>query len=90
MSTIAPQAPAAYLTPPEAAKILKISPDKILGWIKRGLLRATNISDGILPRWRIHPDDLRACLAARQPHPPTPRPKRRKSAAEVDFFPDIS
>lgn len=64
------------LTPPEIATRLRVSPEKVLGWIRRGELRAINVSDGNRPRYRINPDDLEAFLNRREVQPP-PRIQRR-------------
>lgn len=80
-------------TPPTLAQHWGVAPEKIIAWIRRGELRAANITSDPhgRPRYIIRPEWVDEFLASRQPVPPTPRPKRRrKSAAEVDFFPDIS
>lgn len=58
-----------YQSPPEVAKELRISVDRVLHWIKSGKLRAVNLSEGIeRPRWKVDPDDLAAFLAGRSNH----------------------
>ena len=66
-----------YLVPPEIATRLRVSPEKVLGWIHRGKLCAINVSNGIRPRHRISPDDLEAFLKRREVQPP-PRIQRRR------------
>jgi excisionase family DNA binding protein len=51
-----------YLTPPAIARLLRVSPDKVLGWIRRGELRAVDVSDSLRPRYPVSPDDLDAFL----------------------------
>src|SRR5262245_40558605 len=34
-----------YLTPPEVAKLLRVSQQKVLGWISRAELRAVNVGN---------------------------------------------
>jgi excisionase family DNA binding protein len=48
------------LTPPKAAKLLGVHPDKILMWIHSGELRATNVAlnSSKRPRYRIQSSDL--------------------------------
>lgn len=58
-----------YLTPPEAAKIVRVSEEKIVAWIRAGKLRAANVSEGRVPRFRIHKDDLAAFLRSREAVP---------------------
>jgi excisionase family DNA binding protein len=43
-----------YLTPPQVAKLFKVSPDTVRLWIGSGRLAATNIAEpGRRPRYRI-------------------------------------
>ena len=68
-----------YLTPPMIAKRLRVSPEKVLNWIRKGELRAVNISDGgRRPRYRVAPDDLEAFLKRREVQPPPPIQRRRR------------
>jgi len=66
------------LTPPQAAKLLKVSPDKVLNWIRSGELRAVNVSGG-RPKYRIAREDLQAFTNRRTPQP-RPKPKRVRSS----------
>jgi excisionase family DNA binding protein len=67
-----------YLTPPQAAKMLGVSAEKIAHFIHLGELAAVNLSMAHRPRWRIAPESLQAFLNSRSNHPkPTPKPKRR-------------
>ena len=61
-------APPEYLTPPEAAKLLRVRIDKLRGWITRGELAASDVSDrpGGRPRYRIARDDLDDFLQRRR------------------------
>jgi excisionase family DNA binding protein len=60
-----------YLTPPEIAKILRVSPEKVLGWIRRGELIAVNLGNGTFrPRYRISREHLDAFLKAREVQAP--------------------
>jgi excisionase family DNA binding protein len=65
-----------YLTPPEVAKILRVTPEKILGWIRRAELRAVNVGNGMRPRYRVSREFLDAFLEAREVQPPS-KPARR-------------
>lgn len=62
-----------FLTPPEVAKILRVSHEKILGWIRNGCLKAINVSNGFRPRYRVSREDLDNFIACREVHPPPPR-----------------
>ena len=76
-----------YMTPPEIAKLLRVSPEKVIGWIRRGELRAINVSNGWQrKRFLIGQDDLDAFLTRREVHPPPPRPRRMRQAADPDFI----
>ena len=67
-----------YLTPSEIAKRLRVSPEKVLGWIRRAKLRAVNVGNGDQPRYRVHPDDLEDFLKQREVQPPPPAQRRRR------------
>jgi excisionase family DNA binding protein len=60
---------ATFLTPPEAGKIVRVSEEKIVVWIRAGKLPAANVSEGRVPRFRIHKDDLAAFLRSREAVP---------------------
>src|SRR5437868_6901944 len=66
-----------YLTPPDIAKLLRVSPEKVLGWICRGELKAVNVSNGFRPRFRVSRDKLDAFFAAREVQPPPAHPRRK-------------
>jgi excisionase family DNA binding protein len=79
------------LTPPQAARRLQVSADKLRGWILAGELRAVNVAArrSGRPRWRIDPVDLEQFLAARSaqgPLPAGPRPRRRRDPAVIEFY----
>ena len=67
-----------FSTSREIAKLLRVSPDKVLGWIRRGQLKAVNIGNGFRPQYRISPDALQAFLRAREVQPPPPRRPRQQ------------
>ena len=67
------------LTPPEVARRYRISPEKVVGWIRSGELRAIDVSarSSSRPRYRIDPDDL-AAFEERRRVVPAPEPGRRR------------
>lgn len=69
-----------YLTPPDVAKLLRVSNEKLLGWIRRGELTAVNVGNGNRPRFRISPESLNAFLKVREVQPP-PKPLPRRHHA---------
>ena len=71
-----------FLTSREIAKLLRVSPDKVLGWIHRGKLRAVNVSNRIRPRYRVSQDDLAAFLTAREVQPPPPKSRQKQQAPD--------
>jgi transposase len=83
------QAVAPYLTPPAVAERYGVDVHKIIGWIRRGELRAIDVATttGGRPRYRISPADLAQFEAARSA---TPQPKitrcRRKNPQVTEFF----
>ncbi len=81
--------PRCYLTPPAVAERLGVDPAKVLGWIRSGQLRATNLGDGALrPRYRISEADLSAFLSTRRagPEPTISRVRRRRDPNVIQFF----
>ena len=72
-------------TPPEVARRLRVKPSKVLGWIRRGELRAINVAErqGGRPRWRVLAEDLAAFEAARGAQPQVRVPRRRRGDADV-------
>ena len=77
------------LTPRELARVLRVSPERVRGWILCGEIAAINTADrGERPRWVILPDQLTALLAARQAKPPVKPVRRRRTPALIDYYPD--
>jgi excisionase family DNA binding protein len=78
------------LTPPQLARQLGVSPDKIVGWIRSGELRAVNIAANPKgrPRYIIDPKDVEAFEARRSIHktPSVPRRRKRTSDDVIEFF----
>jgi transposase len=60
----------------------------VLGWIRRGELRAIDVSrkQGGRPKWRITQAALEAFELARTPTPPPSRARRKKKEANVIEF----
>ena len=81
-----------YLTPPQIATRLRVSPDKIVAWIRSGELRAFNVASekAMSPRWRVAEADLQTFLDRRSNPAPNPPPqkraRRKKSDAFVEYF----
>ncbi len=65
-----------FLTPSEIAKRLRVSSEKVMGWIRRAELRAVNLGDSARSRYRVRPADLEGFLKMREVQPPTPRRRR--------------
>jgi hypothetical protein len=76
--------------PRELARLLRVSPDRVRAWIRRGELRACNTADVHCgrPRFVVLPDQLADFLRGRQTAPPPAPAKRRKRTSKVDFYPD--
>jgi len=72
-------------TPNSLAKQLGVRPQKVLGWIARGELRAINMAATTAgrPRWKILPEDLERFFDSRAATAPPPKPRRRKRRAVV-------
>ena len=80
----------AKFTPPQLARRLRVSPDKILTWIKAGELRAVNIGTNPRgrPRYLIDLKDVESFEARRSVGKPASAPRRRKRASDdvIEFF----
>jgi excisionase family DNA binding protein len=77
------------LTPPEIARRCRISPDKVLTWIRSGELRAINVATrpGGRPRYLIDEKDLADFEARRAVvSSPTTKPRRRQTKNVIAFF----
>ena len=76
------------LTTRDVAKRLRVSEDKVRGWIARGELAAVNTAALCgRPRWVVTPEALAAFERARAGGPP-PKPQRRRRRQEViDYYP---
>ncbi len=68
-----------FLSPPQVGRILRTGADKVLIFIARGELKATNVSLSERPRWKIAPADLQRFLDARSNQRPA-RPQRTRRA----------
>jgi excisionase family DNA binding protein len=77
------------LTVRDIAKLMRVSRDKVLGWIRRGELRAANTADARCrkPRWVIDRADLELFRKGRQAAPPV-KPRRQRRTADIDFYPE--
>ena len=75
------------LTVPEVAKFLRVSPDKVLSWIRSGRLRGYNIAEreNGRPKYRVNPDDLDAFTQNRAVTQPAPkgRPVGRRRFVDI-------
>ena len=69
-----------YLTPPQVARILHTTPERVIRWIRDGSLTTTNMSRGQRPRYRITRANLASYLE-RGPERPQPRTRRRGATA---------
>jgi hypothetical protein len=78
------------MTPPELARMWRISPDKVLAWIHSGELRATNMAArlGGRARYRIDWTDAVEFEERRAVQPPakTPRRRQKPSGNVIEFF----
>jgi excisionase family DNA binding protein len=78
-------------TTADAAKLFRVSEDKIRNWIRAGELAAINTSTtrSGKPRFVILPDAIQQFTAARSAAAPSSKPARRKRrTTAIDFYPD--
>ena len=79
-------------TPPQLAEMWGISPDKVVGFIKAGELKAIDISSNrgsVRPRYLIDQRDIEVFELARAVVPPaakTKRRPRRRDPAIKEYF----
>jgi excisionase family DNA binding protein len=79
--------PSRYFSPPEIAERFGVDPAKVVGWIRKGEMRAVNVGNGSSrPRYRISPADLATFEASRAVQPPAPRVRRRRTDPNVVQF----
>jgi excisionase family DNA binding protein len=76
------------LTPPEVAKRLRVTADKVRGWIEAGELPATNVAKqgSTRPRYRISEDDLREFDKKRRVHKRAKVSRKRRKKADDDMI----
>jgi len=78
------------LNPPELAKLMRVNPDKVLGWINSGELRAVNVAGRGCkrPRWRIAIEDVALFERAREARKPEPRLRRTRTLPDevIKYF----
>lgn len=73
-----------WLTPPQFARQLGVSSEKVLLWIRNGELRAVNVADRMAgrPRWRLSPEAIEEFLRRRQSTAPAaPQPQARRTVS---------
>jgi hypothetical protein len=85
----APTAVRGY-TPNELARLLRVSPDRVRGWIMSGELQALNTATVCCgkPRYVILPYHLAAFEQSRRASEPPRPPRKRRRPAAVDYYPD--
>jgi excisionase family DNA binding protein len=79
------------LTTRDAARLLRVSEDKIRVWIRSGELAAVNTAGprSSKPRFVILPQAIERFAAARSPAAPAKTPRGKKRITTVDYFPDL-
>ncbi|NQU23814.1 MAG: helix-turn-helix domain-containing protein [Candidatus Nealsonbacteria bacterium] len=76
------------LTPPAVAKRYGVKPERILGWIRSGEIRAIDVSSkgSKRPRFRIDPKDLEVFELRRSVVPAKKPSRRRRQQADVTEY----
>jgi len=82
--------PAAGVTVPELAKLLRVGQDKIRGWIKKGMLGAVNTASEECgtKRFVIMPWHLAEWEKRRNAGPAPKQVKSKKQTTRIDHYPD--
>lgn len=71
--------PQRFVTPTDLAKLLRVSPEKVRRWIRRGELKAVDLGIGSSRScYRVKQEWLDEFLEARSVQPPAPRVRRRR------------
>ncbi len=79
--------PARWLTPPQFAETVAVSPETVIGWIRSGELQAVNVGSGSKrPRYRISPEAIEQWQRKRLVVPPPKPTRRQKPAASYTRF----
>jgi hypothetical protein len=75
--------------PRDLCRRWRVGLDRIMGWIRRGELRALDMSSSRSgrPRFVVTPESL-AEFEARRTTTPPPKTVRKKRTNEIDFYPD--
>ena len=73
-----------FMTAPEAARVLRVKPDRLRGWIEAGELPAANLGDGSRPRYRISRPDLLLFLERRAAARPAPVRERHQQKTKTE------
>jgi excisionase family DNA binding protein len=73
------QRPSGAWSTQDIAKWMKVSPDKVLTWIRNGELKAYSVADGAAdkPKYRVDPAEVDAFLLRRSAQPASPLGRRR-------------
>lgn len=79
----AQSAPSGVLSPPEIAKRLGCRASSVIGWIKSGQLKASNLSSSNRPRYRVQAEALADFLEKQEPRP---RVRSSRPARKVSRF----
>jgi hypothetical protein len=72
-----------FLSPPQVARMLRCGADQVLAFIRSGELKATNLSTGSRPRWKISPVDLQSFLDGRSNQATRQEPSKKKRPLPV-------
>jgi hypothetical protein len=77
------------LTPNEVARLLRVRPDRVRGWITAGELAAVNTaaSKYARPRYVVLPHHLAEFERRRSAAQPPKPPRRKKLSFAKDYFP---
>jgi hypothetical protein len=78
------------LTPREAVRLLRISPDRVRAMIVAGELSALDLAATRCgrPRYVILPQQLQEFVRRRSATPAPKPPRRKRQAAAIDYYPD--
>ena len=77
-----------WLSPPAVARLVGVTPEKIISLIRNGELRAIDVSTRGCrrPRFRVRPEDLESWARGREAVPTPPAPRRRQQSGPKEYY----
>lgn len=77
-----------FLTPPEVGRRLRVSPERVIGWLLSGELHGVDVSskDSKRPRYRISEVDLQTFLDRRSANVNASPPRHSRKSSGRTYY----